>query len=346
MNAKRIGALAGAAATLTAGVVAERVAIKRRRREDSESDQDFGSRRGTRSRYLDLDDGARLFIEEVGPEVPRAAVFIHGSALRTDLWHYQMEGLGGQRLVFFDLRGHGLSKPKGDDDFTIERMARDLEAVIQELGLEEVVLVGHSVGAMIALDLCRLRPELMGSTVKGLVVLNGTYGPVFETIIGGATVARLERLARRPLDVIGKQAPTIDRLRKVVRPSDAVFWGVAFAAFGPKASASQIDFTYDMVAETESDVIFDLVRSYRKFDVAEVLGEFTVPTLVVGGTHDRLTVARASEYLAEHLPKADLHIFENCGHMSMLERHEEVNSLIERFLMDTLGRPTSKGKRR
>ena len=111
------------------------------------------------------------------------------------------------------------------------------------------------------------------------------------------------------------------------------------SAFAPKASAKHIDFTYDMVSETPTDVIFDLVKSYRAFDVRDRLDEINIPALVIGGVHDRLTLPSASEYLAEHLPKSELHLLEGCGHMSMLERHDEVNALLERFFDDTLGRP-------
>lgn len=329
-------ALAGAAVGLAAGVVAERVAVRNRRAKDPERNEDFGHRRGVRSRRLPLDDGARIFIEEVGPEERRGAVFVHGSALRTDMWHYQMAGLGEHRLIFFDMRGHGMSQPKGEADYSIMTLTQDLRAVIDDCGLDEVVLVGHSVGGMIALSLCLEHPELMGARVKGLGLLNTTYGPAFETLIGGAAVARLERLARRPLDALGTQSVHIDRLRKLVRPSDALFWGVAFAAFGPGASAKQVDFTYDMVAETGSDVIFDLVKSYRAFDVRDRLDEVTVPALIIAGQHDRLTLPGASEYLDEHLPKSELHVLDS-GHMTMLERHEQVNAMLTRFFDDALG---------
>ncbi|MFN2388323.1 MAG: alpha/beta fold hydrolase, partial [Actinomycetota bacterium] len=169
--------------------------------------------------------------------------------------------------------------------------------------------------------------------------LNTTYRPAAETVVGGAAVARLERLARRPLDVLGSQSHRLDRLRKVVKPSDAVFWAVATTAFGPGGSARQIDFTYDLLAETDTDVLFDLIRSYRDFDVRDIVPEITVPVLVVGGTRDRLTVPEASEYLAEHLPKAELHLLDGCGHMSMLERHTEVNRLLKQFCDDVLGPP-------
>ncbi|MGH2694017.1 MAG: alpha/beta fold hydrolase [Actinomycetota bacterium] len=338
----RILAIGGAALGVGAGIAAERLAIRRRRQRDPEAGEVFGSRRGQRSRRITLEDGATLFVEEVGPQVPKAAVFVHGSALRTDLWHYQMAGVGEHRLVFYDLRGHGLSQPKGEAPYSIPTLASDLGALISEMGLEEVVLVGHSVGGMIGMWLCLERPDLLGSSIKGLFLANTTHGPLVDTFIGGAVAVRLERLLRRPLDVVGTQARRIDALRRVVRPSDAVFWGVAFAAFGPRPSASQIDFTYDMLAETPTDVIFDLVRSYRDFDVTERLSELNVPCRVVGGTHDRLTLPEASERLAEGLPKAELQMLEGCGHMSMLERHAEFNEMLAEFLDDVLGAKESR----
>ncbi|MGH2699158.1 MAG: alpha/beta fold hydrolase [Actinomycetota bacterium] len=331
-------ALATAAAGLAAGVVAERVALNKRRARDTEADQEFGTRRGERSRRLVMPDGAQLFIEESGPRSKRGVIFVHGSALRTDMWHYQMNAFEGRRLLFYDLRGHGLSQPKGEDEYSIGRLAQDLLAVIDDAGLEETVIVGHSVGGMVAQQLCLEHPDMQGELVRGLVLLNTTYGPAIETVLGGAAIARLERYARRPFDLLGTHSARLDKLRAVIKPSDAMFWGVSFAAFGPQASAHQIDFVYDMTAETATDVIFDLIKSYRDFDARERLDEISVPCLVVTGTEDRLTLSDASTYLAGHLPKAELHLLEGVGHMSMMEKHDEVNRMLDRFFQDTLGR--------
>jgi pimeloyl-ACP methyl ester carboxylesterase len=331
-------ALATAAVGLAAGVVAERLALKKRRARDPETDEAFGSKRGDRSHRLDIPDGASLFIEETGPRSKRAVVFVHGSGLRTDMWHYQIDAFEGRRLVFYDLRGHGLSQPKGEDDYSITRLTRDLRAVIEDCRLEEVVIVGHSVGGMVAQQLCLDYPELQGDVIKGLALLNTTYGPAIETVLGGAAIARLERYARRPFDLLGGQSVRLDKLRTVIKPSDAMFWGVAFAAFGPGASAHQVDFVYDMTSETPSDVIFDLIKSYRDFDARTRIEEITVPCLVVSGTHDHLTLSDASVFLADHLPKAELQLLEGAGHMSMMERYAEVNAMLERFFADTLGR--------
>lgn len=330
-------ALTGAAVGVGVGLATSRAMVRRRRRNDPEAAEKFGTRRGVRSRTIRLSDGADAFVEEAGPKSKRGAVFVHGSALRTDLWHYQLPGLDDHRLVFYDLRRHGVSRGRGSEPFSIAQLARDLVEVIDDAGLEEIVVVGHSIGGMIALDLAHNRPDLLGSRIKGLVLVNTTYRPGVETLAGGAAVAHLERLLRRPMDILGRGAVTLDKLRAVVRPSDALFMTVAYAGFGPGAAASQIDFVYDMLSETPSDVIFDLIRSYRDFDVTEVLGDVTVPVLVMGGSSDRITIPAASHYLAEHLPKAELKMFDRCGHMPMLERHREFNEVVRSFLDDTIG---------
>lgn len=343
MARSRVIALAGAAVAAGAGIAAQRKVINKRRRNDPEKEVEFGSLRGDRARTLDLEDGATIYVEEFGPESPRGVVFVHGSVLRTDVWHYQMQGIEGHRLVFSDLRGHGRST-RGDADYSIEVLGGDLLAMLDELGLEEVVLVGHSVGGQVAMQLCHDNLELLGSRVKGLVLVNTSYGPFTETLIASGVIARVERITRRPFDALGKRHQAIERIRKLVRPSDAVFWGVALAAFGENASPRHVDFTYDMLADTPVDVIFDLVKSYRDFDLADHLHELTVPALVLGGTHDRLTLPKASLHLAARLPKADMHIFDGCGHMPMLERHEEFNQMLQRFVDDNLG-PGKKTKR-
>jgi len=330
-------ALLGTAVGVGAGLVAQRSMVNRRRRNDPHAGEPFGQRRGVRARMVPLADGAELFVEEAGPLVRRGAVFLHGSALRTDVWHYQMSGIADHRLVFFDLRGHGRSLPKGELSFTIETLADDLEAVIEEAALDEVVVVGHSIGGMVALQLCSQRREWLGDRLKGLVLSNTTYRPAYDTSIGGAVVSKLERVVRNPLDLVGGYHERIESLRRIVRPTDSIFLAVSFAAFGPQASAKQIDFTYDLLADTPADVLFDLIKSYRDYDVTDILSEVTIPVLVVTGTHDRLTVPKASEYLAEHLPKAELRVLERCGHMTMLERPDDFNEMIGRFFDDVLG---------
>jgi pimeloyl-ACP methyl ester carboxylesterase len=324
---------------------AEHALVARRRRNDPVTDEHV-PRRAERARTLELADGARLHVEETGPARNTGAIFVHGSAMRSDVWSYQKAGIGGHRLVFFDLRGHGSSRPRGDSPFAVDTLADDVEAIRADAGLDEVVLVGHSLGGMVVLDLCARRRELLGGVVRGIVLVNTTHRPPAETLAGGTAIAHLERLLRRPFDALGAHTHRLDGIRRSLRPSDALFWTLSLAAFGPKASPTHVDFVYDMLAATPTDIIFDLFRAYRHLDVADHLLDVTVPALVVGGTHDRITVGAASEEIASHLPKAELVLVEGAGHLLMLERHREFNSMLGRFLDDTLEPATARRARR
>jgi pimeloyl-ACP methyl ester carboxylesterase len=340
----RRGRRFAALGTATLGfAAAEHLLLARRRRRDAEGGEDLGARACETVRLLQTPDGACLHVEETGrPSSRRGAIFVHGSAMRNDVWHYQKGGIDGHRLLFYDQRGHGRSKPKGGADYLVETLAGDVELVREDAGLDQVVLVGHSLGGMVVLALCAQRRAELGERIKGIVLVNTTHKPPIETMAGGAAVAHLERVLRRPFDFVGSHSHRIDVLRRVIRPSDALFWAVSLSAFGPDASPKQVDFAYDMLAETSSDVIFDLLRAYRHFRVTDELLDLAVPALVIAGSHDRLTVPRASEDIAAHLPKAELAVLEG-GHLLMLEKHGEVNTMLRRFLEDTLGAPGEKG---
>ncbi len=342
-------ALGGAALGLGAGLVAQHALVKRRRIGDPESSEPFTKRRGERARTIRTPDGASIFIEERGPGSRTGVVFIHGSALRTDLWHYQMPAFDGRRLVFYDLRGHGRSVSGGlgrnseisggrdEIEFSVTALGHDLEVVLDDCGLEEVVLVGHSIGGSVALELCRLHPEWAGERIKGLVLAN-TSARLHQTTAAGEAAIQLDRFLKRPTEFLGgSRSRYVDRLRKIVRPTDSAFLITAYVAFGPHASAKQVDLTYDMVADTPSQTILDLFKAYRTFDMWDVLGEIRVPAIVISGTNDRITVPSASEHLAAELPKAELVMLKGAGHMSMLERHEEFNTILASFFEDHLG---------
>ncbi|MGD8317195.1 MAG: alpha/beta hydrolase [Myxococcales bacterium] len=73
-------------------------------------------------------------------------------------------------------------------------------------------------------------------------------------------------------------------------------------------------------------------RAADEFDRMDSVAGIEVPTLVIGGTADALTPPKYAEYLARHIPRAELHLLEGAGHMLVLDRAEEVARLIETFV--------------
>lgn len=110
-----------------------------------------------------------LFVDDGGGAGP-AVVFLHGLGGSSRQWQPQLARLRPRRRALaLDLRGHGDSAPADDPDaYTLEGYRRDLETVLETLDLERVILVGHSLGATVALAHASRRPE----QVAGLMLVD------------------------------------------------------------------------------------------------------------------------------------------------------------------------------
>lgn len=106
----------------------------------------------------------RLFYEQEG-EGP-AVIFVEEWAHDTSIWFRVLPPLrDGFRLVRYDLRGQGRSEPPEDGDYSVEAQRRDLERVMDALGVESAHLVGMGLGARIAVEEARRRPDRVRSLV-------------------------------------------------------------------------------------------------------------------------------------------------------------------------------------
>jgi pimeloyl-ACP methyl ester carboxylesterase len=107
-------------------------------------------------------NGTRIHYEERGKGSP--LLFLHGFTLDRRMWSRQMDALArDHRVVAFDARGFGLSALPGIEPY---RHCEDAAALCEHLGLERVVVVGHSIGAHQMLELALTRPDLVAGYVS------------------------------------------------------------------------------------------------------------------------------------------------------------------------------------
>ena len=86
-------------------------------------------------------------------------IFVHSLAGNTSQWSAQLGHLRkSRRAIAIDLRGHGLSRPTEDGDYSIEALVRDIDTVVREIGVSEFVLVGHSMGGIVSLAYAHAHP--------------------------------------------------------------------------------------------------------------------------------------------------------------------------------------------
>jgi pimeloyl-ACP methyl ester carboxylesterase len=331
-------AVGAAALGIGAGIAAKRLVGQARRRPDPHAAEDYGRVRGDRRYEVSSSDGAILVADEVGPEeATSGAIFLHGFCLDRTIWHHQYRGIdGNRRLIFYDARDHGQSRG-GKAAPEIRTLASDLKAVLDRSGLKKAVLVGHSMGGMTVLEYCRENPNELGKRVKGIALANTTYTDALKTIFAAEFVGPVEQRLRRFLERI-LDDPRASRAMRM-RGDDFSWLLTRIGGFGPGASPSQVDFTRRLIMSFPSPPLVQILSGLRQFDMEEALDAIDVPTLILAGGDDRITTVRASKHIAGHIPGSRLVVLDGAGHMSMLERFDEFNTLVGEFLAQTLAAP-------
>jgi hypothetical protein len=156
--------------------------------------------RAGRVQRLLCPDGTALHVETYGPPDAPALILTHGWGVDRTEWVSLTRDLGDRfKLLTWDLPGLGHSTRPANRDYSLEKMAQDLAAVIAVAGEHPVVLVGHSIGGMIILTCCRLFPELLSRRVRGVALVHTTYtNPVRTTAQRGLYTA-LQKPVLEPL---------------------------------------------------------------------------------------------------------------------------------------------------
>lgn len=245
-------------------------------------------------------EGGRVYYTARGPADGDGAplVFIHGAGGSRLLWGSQLGSLANAyRVVAVDLPGHGRSDSPGRT--TIGAYAGVVATVLGHLG-SAAVLVGHSMGGGVAVQLALDWPEL----VAGLALLG--------------TGARL-RVA--PALLAGLQANFGGCVQAIARMAFAAATAPAVRARGERA----------LLATGAASLLGDF-QACDAFDVRNRLGEIHAPCLVLCGEEDRMTPLRSAEALAGGIPDARLEVIPSAGHMAMLEQPERVGRSILDFV--------------
>lgn len=223
-------------------------------------------------------------------------LFVHGAGSSHTVWPEAICGISGTRAVALDLPGHGRSSPPGRR--TIDQYAIAVEEFTAALSLENVMLVGHSMGSAIALTVA----SRAAVALRGLVLLGaGPRMPVHDKVLRGAT-----------------NAP------------DEVADFVAALGLGQPSTELQEEIQRTMLA-TDTMTVFGDFLACNRFDLRPNLHAIDIPALIIAGEQDRLTPLRLTESLVAGLPQAKFITLAETGHYAMLERTAEVRSLIADF---------------
>ncbi len=258
----------------------------------------------------------------------RKTVFcLHGITANCRCWDRMASSLSPEyQVVAVDLRGRGLSD-KPDAGYSPEQHIRDIICTIDDLEIDKIYLMGHSLGAFISLMFAALHPE----RVEKLILVDGA---------GDLDKTQMDQV------FVGIQ-PALDRLQKIF-PSEKTYLDQMKAAPYMQPWLPNIETYYAYEIEEVPDGvktninpahIAEEARNVRKIDCASLYGKVKCPVLILRATHgllsqnDLLLPPGVAENMVEQIPDARLYNVEKTNHYGIVfQPHQERDDTVRRFL--------------
>ncbi|MEE8172700.1 MAG: alpha/beta hydrolase [Alphaproteobacteria bacterium] len=274
-------------------------------------------------RTVNIGDGVTLHYVEAGEGRP--LIIIPSWSLTGAWYQHQLRDLSRtRRVISLDMRGHGESSTP-DNGYRVSRLAADLRAVIDALELNEVDLLGHSIGSSIIWSYY----DLFGDYRLGRMVFvdqapSVTAKPDWSEemrVTYGCLLPDLPALAEFYLDVLGAEtaeatAPLVARLFSPTLPADELLYFASEIVKLPRRHAA------------------DLLYNHCSLDWRDVIKTIRLPTLVVGARASIFS-AESQIWIADQIPGAQVEIFsadEGGSHFMCYENPTKFNALVDAFL--------------
>lgn len=258
-------------------------------------------------------DGTMINAQVVG-EGPDL-LFLNGMRSTLSCWKRQIRLLSQEfRCISYDHRGVGESG-KPEKIYTAKDHHADIQAVLDHFEVNQVALVGHSMGGMRALDFTIANQH----KVNGMVLINS----------GAHINMSLKLMMRTTLQAIeAKDQGLLDAMNEI---------GLAIT-FGEK-SLSELEPRFgDFVRSSFAGVTLDSAKNlYRGMfadgqDFRDKLAEIEVPTMVIAGDEDLQFPAKHSEHIYNLIPNSSYKLLTDCGHFALSEKPKELNQMLITFL--------------
>jgi pimeloyl-ACP methyl ester carboxylesterase len=269
-------------------------------------------------------DGTPVNYVDVGSGDEDPVVLVHGLGGQWQNWLENIPRLAqDRRVVALDLPGFGLTPaPDDDDEVSIPRYGRCVNALCDKLGLDKIDLIGNSMGGFIAAEVAIQFPERVSRLVlvsaAGISSAETLQAPILTfgrvaTAIATNSVARHRRLASRRMTRHLALA-LVARYPGLLKP-DLAYEGFFKGAGKPGFDAA--------------------LRASLDYDFRDRLSEVKVPTLIVWGEKDSIIPVRDADEFERLIEDSRKVVMKDTGHISMAERPQAFNDVVVEFLSET-----------
>jgi len=250
-------------------------------------------------------------IERFGNLSSPPVLLLHSLATHGGMWTAQIPIWGRSfHLIVPDLPGHG-STPADPGLHRFDDYAARMLRLLDSLRIEQVAVVGLSLGGMIAQALALRYPDRVSA-----IVLAHTFARVTESML---PVWKERQAAVASQGMEPQVVPTLER------------W------FGPQFRASSrltVEWVAGMIRATQPAGYVAVAAAIQHLDYLDQLGEIRHPTLVVAGSQDKGASPAVAEEMCSKLPNARLLILENAGHLGCVDQPVAFTERVGEFLRE------------
>ncbi|MBD2103276.1 alpha/beta fold hydrolase [Leptolyngbya sp. FACHB-261] len=295
-------------------------------------DEPKPTRNGT-VQMLKRPDGSKIRVEFYGPAEGPVLILTHGWGPNSTIWYYVKKQLGEHfRLVVWDLPGLGKSSKPKNQDYSIEKYARDLEAVVALVKDRPVTLLGHSIGGMIVLTFCRLFPDQLGQQVAGLVLVDTTYTNPVKTAILSRFLRAVQQPLLKPLLylTIGLW-PLVWLMNWLNYLNGTLHLSMWLSGFRGTETRGQLNFSTLLSLHGSPAVLARGTLAMLDYEAMATLPKIQIPVLIIVGDSDIVTVPAASKRMSAELAEAELVILKQAGHMGLMEHNQRFSEIVGQF---------------
>jgi pimeloyl-ACP methyl ester carboxylesterase len=255
-------------------------------------------------------------------------LFVHGLGGSWQNWLENIPAAGeaGYRAIAVDLPGFGASEMPAEQ-ISISGYGRFVEALLGELGLGPVALVGNSMGGFVGAEVAIKFPALLER-----LVLVSAAGITIEHQRNDVVMDALNRTERILKLLVTAVAARSDVLASRPRLRQAL---LAFVAAHPERLSAPL--VAEQVRGAGKPGFLPALEALTAYPIRARLKEIACPTLIVWGAKDKLVPVRDADVFEELIPDSRKVVFEDTGHVAMLERPERFNRLLLDFLAEGPG---------
>ncbi|MDD2376393.1 MAG: alpha/beta hydrolase [Clostridia bacterium] len=265
--------------------------------------------------YVKVEPDVNIFVNDINPQGNKTILFIHGWPLNNCMFEYQYNELAkyGYRCIGIDIRGFGKSD-KPYTNYSYDRIADDIRIIIDFLKLENITLVGHSVGGAISIRYMSRHNEF---GVSKLVLL-GAAAPSFIKKYDfpyGNTKQDIEKII---LDTYNDRPTMLQG-----------FTNILFNKYITNSFSHWIlNLGLEAAGHSTMAIMSLLENENLFFDVERI----NVPTLICQGVYDKVCPIQFGQTLKKEIRNSKLILFENSGHGLFWEEKDKLNKELIEFI--------------